>query len=139
MVLQVESFSQYATVFTTPYGLYEFVDTPFGLRVAPPYFHQFVDHVCRPLKGAVVIAHFDDVNVHSHIFDGHIELSEKVFLLFQDAQPYFKPSKTVLSANNIEFLGRWVSLGKVYLLERHVDVIRDSNRPTTLSQLSLFF
>ena len=47
------------TAITTPFGLYEFVRMPFGLRNAAQTFQRFIDEVLRGLPFAY--AYLDDV------------------------------------------------------------------------------
>lgn len=51
------------TVITTPFGLFEYLHLPFGLRNAGQTFQRFIDHVLHGLD--FVCAYIDDVLVAS--------------------------------------------------------------------------
>ncbi|KER25763.1 hypothetical protein T265_06864 [Opisthorchis viverrini] len=58
------------TAVTTPFGLYEFVRMPFGLRNAAQTFQRFMDQVLRGLDS--VYAYVDDVLITSRSEDDHV-------------------------------------------------------------------
>ncbi|BHF80936.1 Splicing factor 3B subunit 2 [Sparganum proliferum] len=65
------------TAVTTPFGLFEFIRMPFGLRNAAQTFQRFIDHVLRGLP--FVYAHIDDLLVASRNEEEHKEHLVLVF------------------------------------------------------------
>ena len=59
------------TAVTTPFGLFEFVRMPFGLRNAAQTFQRFMDQVLRGLPFAY--AYIDDVLVASTTREEHLQ------------------------------------------------------------------
>ena len=57
------------TAITTPFGLYEFLRMPFGLRNAVQIFQRFIDQVVRGLP--FCYAYIDDVLIASSTPDEH--------------------------------------------------------------------
>ena len=53
------------TAFTTRYGSFEFLVTPFGLKNSPSAFQRMMDEVLGPLKDECVICYMDDLLVYS--------------------------------------------------------------------------
>ena len=51
------------TAIITPFGLFEYIRTPFGLRNAGQTFQRFMDEVVRGLEG--VFVYVDDILVAS--------------------------------------------------------------------------
>ena len=65
------------TAVTTPFGLFEFVRMPFGLRNAAQTFQRFMDQVLRGLPFAY--AYIDDVLIASTTPEEHLEHLRAVF------------------------------------------------------------
>lgn len=54
------------TAFTTPWGLFEFVVMPFGLRNAPATFKRLMNHVLRAeITEGFTIVYMDDIIIYS--------------------------------------------------------------------------
>ena len=64
------------TALTTPFGLFEFVKTPFGLRNAAQGFQQFMDQVLYGLSFAY--AYIDDILIASPSLE-HLSKTSKLF------------------------------------------------------------
>ena len=65
------------TAMSTPWGLYEFVRMPFGLRNAPPTFQQFVNQVFHRLRN--VFVYIDVVIMYTDTYEQHLEVLDQVF------------------------------------------------------------
>ena len=65
------------TAVTTPFGLFEFVKMPFGLRNAAQTFQRFMDQVLRGVTSAY--AYIDDVLVASSTPEQHLKDLQTVF------------------------------------------------------------
>ena len=61
------------TVFTTPFGLYEFVVMPFGLHKAPATFMRMMNQLLSGYQ-SFVDPYFDDIPVFSEGWDDHLIL-----------------------------------------------------------------
>nr|VZI33766.1 unnamed protein product [Spirometra erinaceieuropaei] len=94
------------TAVTTPFGLFEFVRMPSGLRNAAQTFQRFIDHVLLGLP--FVYAYIDDLLVASRNEEEH---KQHLVLLFDCLDKFgvvINPSKCVLGVPSLEFLGRQV-------------------------------
>ena len=65
------------TVIITPFGLYEFVRMPFGLKNSAQTFQRLMDSVCRDLDGVVV--YIDDILIASKSRKQHVEHLHALF------------------------------------------------------------
>ena len=59
------------TAITTPFGLFEYLYMPFGLRNASATFQRFIDHVLQGMSNG--IAYVDDIIVFSNSPDEHVK------------------------------------------------------------------
>ncbi|BHF73645.1 hypothetical protein SprV_0401672700 [Sparganum proliferum] len=79
------------TAVTTPFGLFEFIRMPFGLRNAAQTFQRFIDHVLRGLP--FVYAHIEDLLVASPNEEEHKEHLTLVFGRLDKLGVVINPSK----------------------------------------------
>ena len=71
------------TTFTCPYGHYEWLVMPFGLKNAPTQFKKKMDSIFNPYKD-FVLAYIDDILVYSKNKTDHVLHLKKTFALFKE-------------------------------------------------------
>ena len=124
------------TAATTPFGLYEFLRMPFGLKTAAQAFQRLMDKVCQGL--ARVFVYLDDILVASEDRHQHLRDLTELFGRLEDHGIVIKRTKCVLGVSSIDFLGHHVNAkGIVPLLEK-VRAIRDFPRPSTVKGIQEF-
>ncbi|BHF80779.1 hypothetical protein SprV_0702390700 [Sparganum proliferum] len=124
------------TAVTTPFGLFEFIRMPFGLRNAAQTFQRFIDRVLRGLP--FVYAYIDDLLVASRNAEEHKEHLALVFDLLDQFGVVINPSKCVLGVPSLDFLGHHVDAQGLRPLFSKVEAIRDFPPPTSKRQLQRF-
>ncbi|BHF61467.1 hypothetical protein SprV_0100444100 [Sparganum proliferum] len=124
------------TAVTTPFGLFEFIRMPFGLRNAAQTFQRFIDHVLRGLP--FVYAYIDDLLVASRNEEEHKEHLALVFDRLDKFGVVINPSKCVLGVPSLEFLGHQVDSEGLRPLPSKVDAVRNFPPPTSKRQLQRF-
>ncbi|BHF66550.1 hypothetical protein SprV_0200957100 [Sparganum proliferum] len=124
------------TAVTTPFGLFEFIRMPFGLRNAAQTFQRFIDHVFSGLP--FVDAYIDDLLVASRNEEEHKEHLVLVFDRLDKFGVVINPSKCVLGVPSLEFLGHQVDSEGLRPLPSKGEVIRDFPPPTSKRQLQRF-
>ncbi|BHF77780.1 hypothetical protein SprV_0602089000 [Sparganum proliferum] len=124
------------TAVTTPFGLFEFLRMPFGLRNTSQTFQRFVDRVLRGLP--FVYAYIDDLLVASSTAEEHMEHLATVFDRLQQFGVVLNPSKCVFGVPSLEFLGHLVDSHGIRPLPSKVAAIRDFPHPTSKRQLQRF-
>jgi transposase InsO family protein len=121
------------TAIVTPFGLFEFLRMPFGLKNAAQAFQRLMDDVCRGLD--FVFVYLDDILLFSK---SHEEHKQHLKLLFQRLQEHglvVSIAKCVFGVNEIDFLGHRVTPGGVAPLPDKVKAITEFAKPQTVKGL----
>ncbi|ROT61806.1 Gag-Pol polyprotein [Penaeus vannamei] len=95
------------TAVITPFGLFEFLRMPFGLRNAAQTFQRFINDVTRGLEG--VFAYIDDILVASASEADHARHLRALFGRLQEAGVVINPGKCLFGAASLSFLGHTVT------------------------------
>ena len=124
------------TAITTPFGLFEFVRMPFGLKNAAQTFQRFIDQVLRGLT--FCYAYIDDLLVASTSPEEHRQHLKLVFERLRHYGIILNPQKCVFGVPSIEFLGHQVDIHGIHPLPDKVQNIRNFPQPTSRRQLRTF-
>lgn len=124
------------TAITTPFGLYEFVKMPFGLRNAAQTFQRFIDQVLQGLTFSY--AYIDDVLIASPTPEDHKEHLRMVFQRLSDHGIVVNLSKCALGVSELHFLGHRVDASGIRPLDEKVRAIREFPRPSSRRKLREF-
>ena len=124
------------TAITTPFGLFEFLRMPFGLRNAAQTFQHFMDQVLRGLHFAYT--YIDDVLIASSSEEERHQHLKQVFDRFKDYGVVINPSKCQLGVPSLQFLGHIVNKDGISPLESRVSAVRDFPLPKSQRKLREF-
>ncbi|CAH8464717.1 unnamed protein product [Dicrocoelium dendriticum] len=124
------------TAVITPFGLFEFLRMPFGLRNAAQTFQRLIDSVTRGLN--FVYAYIDDILVASASEEQHAEHLKILFDRLAANSITVNPDKCVFQQPSIEFLGHHIDQYGIRPLDDRVRAIRDFPVPTTLAAIRRF-
>ena len=95
------------TAVITPFGLFEFLRMPFGLRNAGQSFQRFMDEVLHGLD--CIFVYLDDILVASNTVEEHHVHLEEVLKRLQQHGLVLHLEKCVFFASSVDFLGKHVS------------------------------
>ena len=124
------------TAITTPFGLYEYVRMPFGLRNAAQTFQRFIDEVLRGLP--FVFAYIDDLLIASPDESTHKQHLQEVLLRLQKYGIQINADKSEFGTTTVSFLGHTVSSDGIAPLSSRCTAIQEFPKPTTQRQLREF-
>ena len=124
------------TAITTPFGLFEFVRMPFGLRNAAQTFQRFIDQVLAELP--FCFAYIDDLLIASASPEEHLTHLRMVFQRLVDYGIIINVGKSQFGVPELEFLGHHVTATGIRPLASRVQAIRDFPRPDSIRQLREF-
>jgi len=124
------------TAVTTPFGLFEFLRMPFGLRNAAQTFQRFIDQVLHGLP--FCYPYIDDLLIASSSQEEHIEHLRSVLQRLDDHGILINVNKCVFGVSSLEFLGYHVDATGIRPLESKIQVVRDFPQPTSQRKLREF-
>ena len=90
------------TVFTSPFGKYEYIKVPFGLAEAPEYFQELMTGVLKDFSFA--IAYLDDIIIFSRTAEEHCNYSKEAFEKIMECTLINEFSKCHFFTKEIQYL-----------------------------------
>ena len=124
------------TAIVTPFGLFEFLRMPFGLKNAAQSFQRFIDEVLRGLHFAY--AYIDDVLIASSNPEEHVQHLQAVLERFKKYGVIINPTKCELGVSKLHFLGHEVDSAGIRPLPEKVNAIQEFPLPETRKKLREF-
>ena len=124
------------TAIATPFGLYEFVRMPFGLKNAAQTFQRLMDEVTQQLPGVYV--YLDDVLIASDTPEQHAAQLRKLFEALKRFGLVINQSKCVFGARELKFLGHRVTADGIRPLPGKVQAVLRYEPPKTVRALQRF-
>ena len=98
--------SRHKTAFATPWGLYEWVRLPMGLKNAPGEFQRFMEHCLDGLRDDICIPYIDDIIVFSQTFEDHVDHIRKVLRRLREHGLNLNPRSADSSSEKLTILDR---------------------------------
>ena len=121
------------TAIITPFGLFEFMRMPFGLKNAAQAFQRLMDTVCRGLS--FVFVYLDDILIFSRSCAEHKEHLRQLFGRLREHGLVISIAKCKFGVTEIDFLGHRVNEHGVFPLPEKVEAIRTFPKPSTVKGL----
>ena len=124
------------TAVITPFGLFVFPRTPFGLKNAGQDFQRLMDQIFGDIPHTFV--YIDDILVASETEEEHLKDLKVVLDLLRENGLVTNREKCILGRSSIEFLGYRVDANGISPLPERVEAIRQMKRPTSVKELQRF-
>lgn len=124
------------TAIITPFGLFEYLRMPFGLKNAPQTFQRFMNSLFRELD--FVFVYIDDVFIASRTEEEHRIHLAIVFKILSDNGLTINLDKCQFNKTEIRFLGHLVNKDGFSPLMDKVDAVVSFPKPTSKRQLRRF-
>lgn len=127
------------TAFVTPDGLWQFLVMPFGLTNAPATFQRLMSRVLnRPMRDGYADVFLDDVLIHAHNFEEHLNRLSSVFTLFRKSNLKLNPKKCVLFTKQVSYLGYVLSDRGIQTDPAKIKVVQEWQIPSDKRQVKSF-
>jgi hypothetical protein len=120
----------------TPFGKYEYLRIPFGLRNAGQTFQRLMDSVLAGLPSCFV--YMDDVLVASTSPAQHVAHLKEVLERLQQQGLVLNIEKCSFGMSELDYLGHHISALGIRPMGAHVEAIRKFPRPLKVGNLQTF-
>ena len=124
------------TAITTPFGLFEYLYMPFGLRNASATFQRHMDNILQGMTNA--LAYVDDIIVFSANKQEHKRHLSELFQRLSKYDMILNPTKSEFGLQKLKFLGHLVTPEGILPLPDRVKAIKEYPKPTTAKQLRAY-
>ena len=124
------------TAVITPFGLFEFLRMPFGLKNAAQTFQRLMDVLGQDMN--FIFIYLDDILVFSRTRQEHIIHLRQLFQRLHQHGLVINLDKCQFGRTTIDFLGHRISQHGVIPLPDKVDAISNFPKPTTVKGLQEF-
>ena len=124
------------TAIITPFGLFEYLRMPFGLRNSAQTFQRFIDEVLRGLP--FCFAYIDDLLIASPDEASHRQHLQQVLTRLQDYGVQINADKSELGVASLTFLGHTVTTAGIAPLHSKCEAIQQFPKPFTQRRLKEF-
>jgi len=111
------------TAVVTPFGLFEYLRMPFGLRNAGQTFQRLMDEILQDVPH--VFVYMDDILVASRSHAEHVQDLHAVLSRLQQHGMVLNGEKCVLGQSQVEYLGHVVSSSGLSPLPERVAAIQN--------------
>ena len=124
------------TAFVTPDGQYEFTRMPFGMVNSGATLVRGLRKILDGMPG--VGSCVDDIVIYSDSWEDHIRTLKELFGRLRKARITARPTKCLLGASRMEFLGHQVGGDVITPSRDNLEKVRNTPRPTTKKQVRSF-
>lgn len=124
--------------FCTPFGTYQWNVMPFGYANAPAIYQRAMNET---LDGALFrncLVYVDDIIVYSDSYEQHLKDIDEVFNKLKKFGWKLKITKSSFAVTTINYLGHTISQGKVTVLKKNIDKLRQMKRPRNIKETQAF-
>ncbi|XP_040195045.1 uncharacterized protein LOC120928035 [Rana temporaria] len=125
------------SAFITPFGLYQFLVMPFGMKNAPATFQRMIDELLDGLQD-FACAYLDDIAIYSQTWEEHLRHLGIVLDRIRDANLTLKPDKCNIGMSEVQYLGHRVGCGKQRPEPAKIEAVLNWPVPRTKTQVLAF-
>lgn len=129
---------QRKTAFSTPFGHYEYIRMPFGLKNAPATFQRLMNSVLREYINKICIVYLDDILIFSTSIQEHIVNLNKIFKALKNANLKIQIDKCNFFCKETEYLGHVLTQNGIKPNPKKIKDISELKLPTTPKQIKSF-
>ena len=121
------------TAFITPFGNFEYIKMPFGLRCAPATFQRAMDQTLSPYLGQFARVYLDDVLVYSKDMYQHLQHLDCILGALQRDGLRANPAKCKFAIKECKYLGHVVDSAGIRPCPEKVSAIQNMLPPNDVA------
>ena len=134
----MEDSSQDYTVFSIPFGSFEWLRMPMGLTGSPPNFQCLVEKVLVGLTRKFCVPYLDDIIIISSTPEEHLQLLRLNFARFRAHNSKINPYKCDFSRMTVEFLGHIASKDGIEVDPSKIESVQKFPVPRSQTEVKSF-
>lgn len=134
----IEDDDQRKTAFSTPFGHYEFLRMPFGLKNAPSTFQRLINSVLREYINKICVVYLDDILIFSTSIEEHIDSIKKIFAKLREHNLKLQIDKCNFFCKETDYLGHTLTSDGIKPNSTRIESIQKLKLPTTQKQIKSF-
>lgn len=119
---------------TTPFGHFEFLKMPFGLKSAPMTFQRAMNDILHGMSDFAA-AYLDDVSIRSNTWEDHLKHLEAVLQRLSDKGVTLNSKKCTMGCATVKYLGYQVGSGQVSPISAKIEAIKQIPPPKNKKEL----
>ena len=128
------SIAKTCTIF--PWGAYEWLVLPYGLKNAPSEFSRIMFLILGDLP--FVEIYIDDIIIHSRTAELHFQHLSEVFRKLKEVNFKLNPKKCYFAKSEINLLGHTVSSKGIQMDKTKVEAVAKFQRPLSARDVQIF-
>ncbi|KAJ3575561.1 hypothetical protein NP233_g1018 [Leucocoprinus birnbaumii] len=117
------------TAVSTPFGNFEWVVMPMGIRNAPAIHQRRVNQALHQYLGKFCHIYLDDIIIWSNSVDEHRRHTQLILKALQDAGLYCNLKKTKLFQTEVNFLGHYISRNGISPDDKRLNELSTGQHP----------
>lgn len=126
------------TTVSTPFGLYEWLVMPMGLRNAPSIHQHRVTAALQKFIGKICHICLDDIVIWSENVEEHEQHIRQILGALHNTKLYVNPKKTKLFCFEIDFLGHHISARGIEADNKKTEKIEQWPVPKSATEVKRF-
>ena len=135
--VEVEPLSQDKTAFISPFGKFQFLRMPFGLKNAPATFQRLMEVVLADCNDCSA-PYIDDIVVFSMSVEEHVQHLRRVLGALRKYGLTIKEEKCQFGREKVEYLGHVIGGGQLAVPAHRAEAMSEFLQPRTKKQLRSF-
>lgn len=124
------------TSFSTPWGKWEYLRMPFGIKNGPAHFQRCMQAILGNLDFSDV--YIDDIILYSNGFEEHCQHLSIILQLLRSHNFKAAPKKVSLFKSQMDFLGHTIGSGCIAPQQAKIQAILSYPKPTTKKGVRTF-